>query len=926
MRKTICLFLILNIWAATVNSQEKRSLTIEDFNNWNILKSSVISNDGKIIAFEQNPQKGDGKLIIRFENGDFDTIPRGCNPAIGPENDFIVFNIKQPEDIIRKAKLAGNDKELPPDSIGILTVDSRKITGFPRLKSMKIAEENVSWIAFTVTPEKDLKDSVGIKKSKGKDNKAVREDLILYNIKTADTIFISSVTEYFYSKKGTYIFFNKQEEDSVSVNSFLYRFNTATAVQDLLFSEKGTLKKVVSDDLGTNYAFLFSKDSVDNKIYSLFFGTADELPDMLIDSYTRGIPVGWSPSVHSEIYFSANSLKLFFGTAKDPVMIKKDTVPEDERPKLDIWNWQDTKLQPQQLIELEKEKKRTYLAVYHIDLKRFVQVAEPDVRNINIVNKGDIDIALGYDEQPYLRESSWTGNNFSDYYVVDLNTGFKRKIVTAKSNVSLSLQGKYVIWYEPEDSSYYASATFDSGSKPVSLTKMLPVNFYDELNDRPMQPLPYGIAGWSENDRFVFIYDRYDIWKIDPSGEKVPICITGAYGRRNNIRFRYEKSDPDLEYIPSEKPVLLSAFNEISMQGGFYKMVFNTVSDPQLLLSDSSHYSGVKKAKNSSKIIFAKENVSDFPDLYYSDTDFNRYTKISDANPQQCNYLWPTVHMEEWISSGGKKLKGLLYMPEDIDSTQKYPLLVYFYERNSENIFRHQHPAPSRSVINKTFYSSNGYIVFVPDIVYTVGHPGHSAYESIVSGTQYLLNKYPFIDKNRMGLQGQSWGGYQTAYLITKTPIFSAAMAGAPVSNMTSAYGGIRWETGLSRVFQYERQQSRIGGSLWEKPLHYLENSPLFCAPEIKTPLLMMHNDNDGAVPWYQGIELFVALRRLDKPVWLLNYNGEPHNLKESSWANRVDLSTRMFQFFNHYLKNQPMPDWMSKGVTAVKKGEEQGY
>ncbi|MDD4145455.1 MAG: prolyl oligopeptidase family serine peptidase, partial [Prolixibacteraceae bacterium] len=266
------------------------------------------------------------------------------------------------------------------------------------------------------------------------------------------------------------------------------------------------------------------------------------------------------------------------------------------------------------------------------------------------------------------------------------------------------------------------------------------------------------------------------------------------------------------------------------------------------------------------------------------------------------------------------------YLPENIDSTKKYPLLVYYYERNSENLFRHQHPSPSRSVINKTFYSSNGYIVFVPDIVYKVGYPGHSAYEAVISGTQYLLNKYPFINKNKMGLQGQSWGGYQTAWLITRTSMFAAAMAGAPVSNMSSAYGGIRWQTGLSRMFQYEHQQSRIGGSLWEKPLHYIENSPLFYAPDINTPLLMMHNDNDGAVPWYQGIELFVALRRLDKPVWLLNYNGEPHNLKDTSWANRIDLSTRMFQFFNHFLKNQPLPEWMDKGVPAIKKGEELGY
>jgi dipeptidyl aminopeptidase/acylaminoacyl peptidase len=300
--------------------------------------------------------------------------------------------------------------------------------------------------------------------------------------------------------------------------------------------------------------------------------------------------------------------------------------------------------------------------------------------------------------------------------------------------------------------------------------------------------------------------------------------------------------------------------------------------------------------------------------------------RISDANPQQENFIWPKVQMVEWTSFSGEKLKGLLYVPENLDPGKKYPMMVYFYERNAENIYRHQHPAPSRSTINKPLYTSNGYVVFVPDITYKEGYPGQSAYNAIVSGTQHVINTFPFIDEKRMALQGQSWGGYQIAYLITQTDLYAAAMAGAPVSNMTSAYGGIRWQTGLSRMFQYEQTQSRIGGTLWDKPLHYIENSPVFYAPKVNTPLLMMHNDNDGAVPWYQGIEYFVALRRLNKPVWMLSYNDEPHNLNASSWANRVDLSKRMFQFFNHYLKGEAMPEWMEKGVPAIEKGENLGY
>jgi dipeptidyl aminopeptidase/acylaminoacyl peptidase len=305
---------------------------------------------------------------------------------------------------------------------------------------------------------------------------------------------------------------------------------------------------------------------------------------------------------------------------------------------------------------------------------------------------------------------------------------------------------------------------------------------------------------------------------------------------------------------------------------------------------------------------------------------FERRHQLSESNTQQKKYIWPGVHLVHWTTFSGKSLEGLLYFPETIDPEKKYPMIVYFYERNADNLHEYTTPAPTRSTVNRTYYSSNDYIVFIPDITYTDGYPGQSAFDAVISGTQVMSNLFPFIDRKRIGIQGQSWGGYQTAWLITQTEMFAAAMAGAPVANMTSAYGGIRWESGLSRMFQYEYSQSRIGGSLWDKPLQYIENSPLFYVPKIKTPLLIMHNDNDGAVPWYQGIELFSAMRRLNKPVWMLTYNNEAHNLKAESWANRMDLTIRMKQFFDHYLKGEPMPSWMRYGIPAIKKGKELGY
>lgn len=322
-------------------------------------------------------------------------------------------------------------------------------------------------------------------------------------------------------------------------------------------------------------------------------------------------------------------------------------------------------------------------------------------------------------------------------------------------------------------------------------------------------------------------------------------------------------------------------------------------------------------------MIYQKQSNDAYPDAYVINAGKSPL-KIAATNPQQGLYNWSTVEQINWTSYKGIPLEGLIYKPENYDATKSYPLLVYYYELHSDDIHTHYAPRPTASVIHPTEYASAGYFVFIPDIRYQIGHPANGAYDCIMSGTDAVLKKYPTINEQKMGLQGQSWGGYQTAQLITMTTRYAAAMAGAPVGNMISAYGGIRWGSGMSRQFQYEHTQSRIGKTIWEAPDLYIENSPVFHLTTVKTPLLIMHNDQDGAVPWYQGIELYTGLRRLQKPVWLLNYNGDDHNLMKI--PNRIDLSIRMRQFFDHYLLDKPAPIWLSEGIPALQKGKVTGY
>jgi len=398
----------------------------------------------------------------------------------------------------------------------------------------------------------------------------------------------------------------------------------------------------------------------------------------------------------------------------------------------------------------------------------------------------------------------------------------------------------------------------------------------------------------------------------------IPLDDEGGGG---GFGFGFGFGGGDTADIPNG-PALFSTFDLVTKASGFASARTDRDVSARTLLAGDVRYGRPLKAKDADRLLWTRESFVEFPDLWVSDLEFAHARKLSDANPQQAEFRWGSAELVSWLSDDGIPLNGILIKPDGFDPSRKYPMMVYFYERLSDGLNAYQSPVPNRTSIRYAFYASRGYLVFVPDIPYEIGYPGESAIDAVVPGVLSLVDK-GFVDPTRIGVQGHSWGGYQVAYMVTKTNLFAAAEAGAPVSNMTSAYGGIRWQSGMSRMFQYERSQSRIGGTLWNAQDRYIHNSPVFFADKIQTPLLILHNDNDGAVPWYQGIELFVAMRRLGKTVFMLNYNGESHGLTHKT--NQADWMIRMQQFFDHYLLDAREPEWMAEGVPAVEKGRDLG-
>lgn len=732
----------------------------------------------------------------------------------------------------------------------------------------------------------------------------------------------------------------EQADASISDQDGVYLINLGSFGSTKVLSQLGEYRGLTFSEDGEMLSFLSNREDYEAKTpaWSIYLTNTKKVrPVLVATEKSEGLPASWWVAPGSNLSFSKNNERLYFDTApiSDSVLAerekKNDGTGSDpkKKAKLDLWHWKDPQLQPQQLLQVEAEKKRSYRAAYQIDTKQVVQLEDRRVPDVRIDDRSSATVAIANTNLPYRKTLSWDYPGFQDVYLIDLESGKRRKISEkVKWNAFLSPGGKFVVWFDAVKRHWFAISTKGASAKPVQISRGIKHPLQDELHDTPNLPSAYGVAGWLVGDQGLLVYDRYDIWKLDPAGKQSPVCLTFEEGRKNELSYRYLTLDREEVAIEPESTVLLSAFNQETKASGFYSLDLSQsrsakdASSLRRLIMLNESVSGLVKAKNNDQVMFTRSTFRQCPDLWSSDLRFETVSRISDINPQQEEYSWGTAELVHWKAADGQELDGILMKPDGFDPSKKYPMMVYFYERNSDNLHRYYTPAAGRSIICHSFYVSRGYLVFVPDIPYKTGQPGPSAVNAILPGVDSIVD-LGFVKEDKIGIQGHSWGGYQTAYLVTQTDRFACAESGAPVSNMTSAYGGIRWGSGLSRMFQYERTQSRIGEDLWSAREKYIANSPLFFADKINTPLLILHNDQDGAVPWYQGIELFVALRRLGRPAWMLNYNDEPHWVMDD--YNRRDFAKRMQQFFDHYLLDAPEPQWMAVGIPATEKGEDFG-
>jgi hypothetical protein len=866
------LFIAYIVCSCCISRAQKKSIDSSTCDAWPHIENVQISADGKFFSYSINIGTST-RLFVGTENKSWkQEFHEATAIQFSADSKFFLFSVR--------------------DSIGIINLLQNNIYYIANTASFKIAE-NGAIIAYKL--------------------KGAERELILYNISTSISSRLSGTKEFFISKSGNYLVANRAK----------WSKNV-----DIIFTSICNLK---SGNINNIYSISNVKRILFNKKEDCVVYTTDDLlPDKNAQHQMGIINLKTGERkilIKSELLFSGNwritDQPFFFSEKEDKIFFyaRNQNILNQSLitfgSGVDIWNYNDTILQAGQLAKAYNRKWRGYLSVIYLnDLKIIKLGQENDNFSLESTGKNNQEnLLLINNAAGTLSDYKWFRESLSNVYMISTRDGSRRLL---QKNVMIetpefSGTGRFIIWYDKMKKNWFIYDVISNCLNNITASIRVPLYYND---DHPDLADEEGLAGWIENDGWVLIYDRNDIWMVDPTSLKQPINITHGYGRRNNIRFRhisFEEKNENIFHIGEE--MLLSALNTSTKQNGFFKIKISAKAVLKKQVLDNHVYyftyrymsPGINglidpvrpiKAKKANKYIVRIMSTTEYPNLYYT-TDFLHFTQLTDLKPQLL-YNWITSELIHWQTYDNIKCEGILYKPENFDKSRKYPIIFYCYEKNADILNSYIEPDLSNGALNIPWFVSNGYLIFVPDIHYTSGHPGRSAFNSVVSAARYLAANFSWIDSAKMGLQGHSYGGFEINYIVSHTSIFAAAAPAAGLVNEINAYGKLL--RGYSSQYMYESRQGRIGASLWKRPELYLENSALFNANKVTTPLLIMHNKQDFAVEWEQGVQWYLALRRFSKQVWMLQYNDEGHTLMNRK--NMLDYSIKLTQFFDFYLKD----------------------
>ncbi|MES2276003.1 MAG: prolyl oligopeptidase family serine peptidase [Bacteroidota bacterium] len=902
MGKIIILFFALIINTATAQQISKPVLDVAAIKNWEAIGQCFLSGDAKYSAYNINHLPvGKNTVVIKANNGDWER-------RFISEDDYmrIIFTNDNKQAIYK----------LSNDTLCILSLSTNKLSYLLNVNSFEVigtgSDQKLSYM---------------------QDGPSKEFIIHSFNNNDDDKHFFE-VTSYKFNTNGSALILSRIIiKGTITYQEIQWIDLKHNKIKTIWIGENAS--ELSFDNSGKQLSFVGNEQIKGEQKKSLwYYRDNDEKASILVDENNKGIDSNLTVS-GDRPRFANDGSRIFFKLIEKPLpKVNPDMV------SLDVWNYKDIRLQLKQ--SNSSKDLILYAAVFDLDNKKIIRLQKENEKVMGVDANDSQDKFRLIITQFGDNDDWWNPSGSGLVYLVSTTDGSRKVIGTdlapLREAFSFSPDGKKLVYFSLKRKSWFSFDIKTAFTQNIS--RKIPTSLINENSLSYPQKIgqPVGIGGWMKNSEALYLYDDYDIWQVDPSCKSRPINITKGYGRSNFLKFRIISQGIQQAYFSQADTIILSALNVQTKNNGFYKVIPCNKKIPEKLsmgayityvensqlknhaLTPGRPYKVIDKASNINEWLVYSCSANDAPN-YYVTKDFKTYRKITDVQPQ-VNYNWLTTELVHWKSKNGKILAGILYKPENFDPSKKYPIIFNYYEQKSDDLNDYPELSLSYSAdINIPYYVSRGYLVFTPDIVYSTGHPGKSTVNSVVSAANYLA-KRPYVDAEHMGLSGHSHGGFETNYLITHSNLFAAAVEGAGECDFISGYGGFYGEL-RSREFQYEIGQNRIGATLWQRPDLFLENSPVLKADQVTTPLLILHNKEDQAVPFSQGVELFTALRRLKKKVWLLQYDNSGHSL--GSFKKDKDFTIRMLQFFDYYLKGAPPPKWMTEGISARMKGIDDG-
>jgi dienelactone hydrolase len=950
--------------------QSQRPLQLNDILAWKRIQAPTVSNNGEWFAYRVAPAEGDAEVMVRdlktgkdqhFPIGDpSSTAPpptalppapevlaamaTGANLAISADSRWLAFQIYPNQ---KEAKRLKSTRRPIQTKVALVELATGKKTEFEKIRRFAFSGEKASAIALQrygpePAPGAGAAAPAAAAASGGSGagpspaaDRPSGSDLLLYELATGNELNFGNVSEFAFDKQGDWLAWLVDAQDKAGNGISLRNMNTG-AVQSLDHAQ-AVYKSLTWTEKGNGLAVLRGVDDkgFEEKLYSLVafkdFNSSGMPAKFVFDpkddkSFPSGMTLSpnrgpqWREDL-SAVTFGIHEVKAKKKDAKDTAAAKDapaaegDTAaapkppapPEEDKPDLVIWHYKDPRLQSMQQVQENTDKNFSFLAVYRPSDKKFIRLAEESVRRATLGPEQKY--GVGIDVRAYELESNLDGKRYEDVYVIDPNTG-DRKLALRKVRWAMgaSPDGTQILHYD--DGVYYS---YDVASgKSSDLTSKVPTTFWNQEDDHNVVKPPEPVIGWTKDSSAVLLSDGWDIWQVPVHGGQA-VNLTGN-GKKDKIRYRRRfRLDPEEKGIDTAAPIYVGAYGEWTKKSGIGVIEPGKPGIRMLQWGDAA-YNQLIKAKKADTYLYTRETVQESPDFYVANNLLENGQRVTDTNPQQKDFLWPKgVRIVDYTSTRGDKLQAALYLPANYEQGKHYPTIVYIYEKLSQGA--NNYPQPGYNGFSVSAYTSNGYAVLEPDIVYKVNDPGVSAVACVVPAVKAAIAT-GVVDPQKVGIHGHSWGGYQTAFLVTQTDIFRAAIAGAPLTDLVSMYSSIYWNSGSTNQPIFESSQGRFTGGYWENQDAYLRNSPVYFAKNVKTPLIILHNDKDGAVDHTQGIEYYNTLRRLGKTVIMLEYKGENHGLRKRE--NMKDYTVRMREWFDHYLMDKPAPKWMTDGVPRL--------